>query len=124
MFTAYGVLALCLAAVGLYGLLSYMVTQRSHEIGIRKALGAPDGQVVRSVLRGAFSMTLAGVVIGVVIALGAGRLIASQLYGVSPRDPIVMAVCIVVLLSVTIVACFAPARRATKVDPIIALRAE
>jgi predicted permease len=124
MFTAYGVLALCLAAVGLYGLLSYMVTQRSHEIGIRKALGAPEGQVVRSVLRGALGMTLAGVAVGVVIALGAGRLIASELYGVSPRDPFVIVVCAAALVAVTIVACFAPARRATKVDPIIALRAE
>ncbi len=124
MFTAFGVVALCLAAVGLYGLLSYMVTQRSHEIGVRKALGAPSSGVIGMVLRGALGMTLTGVVVGTGIALGAGSLVASQLYGISPRDPAVMLVCAAVLIVVTIVACFAPARRATKVDPIIALRAE
>jgi predicted permease len=124
MFTAFGVVALCLAAVGLYGLLSYMVTQRSHEIGVRKALGAPSSGVVAMVLRGALGMTLTGVVIGMGIAVGAGRLVASQLYGISPRDPAVMLLCAGVLIAVTIVAGFAPARRATKVDPIIALRAE
>lgn len=124
MFTAYGVLALCLASVGLYGLLSYMVIQRSHEIGVRKALGAPDGRLIGEVLRGAMSMTAFGIAFGVAVALGAGRLISSQLYGISPRDPIVIVLCAGVLIVVTIIACLAPARRATKVDPIIALRAE
>lgn len=124
MFTAFGALALSLAAVGLYGLLSYMVTQRSHEIGVRKALGAPSAGVVGMVLRGALGMTLVGVAMGTIIALGASRLIASQLYGISPRDPVVIALCAVVLVAVTVVACLAPAWRATKVDPMIALRAE
>ncbi len=124
MFTAFGVLALCLSAVGLYGLLSYVVTRRTQEIGIRKALGAPSGGVVGMVLRGALGMTVVGVAIGVVAALAAGRMIASQLYGVSPRDPIVIAVCAVVLVVVAIAASFAPAIRATRVDPMVALRSE
>jgi predicted permease len=124
MFTVFGVLALGLAAVGLYGLLSYSVARRAHEIGIRKALGAPAGGVVRMVIRGGLAMTIPGIVIGVGISLAAGRLIASQLYGVSPRDPLVVAVCAGVLVAVAIVACLAPARRATKVDPMITLRAE
>jgi predicted permease len=124
MFTAFGALALGLAAVGLYGLLSYSVARRAHEIGIRKALGAPVAGVVRMVIRGGLAMTIPGVLIGVGISLAAGRLIASQLYGVSPRDPIVVALCAGVLVAVAVVACLAPARRATKVDPMITLRTE
>ena len=124
MFIAFGVLALGLAAVGLYGLLSYSVARRAHEIGVRKALGAPDGGVVRMVIRGGLGMTLPGIAIGVGVALAGGRLIANQLYGVSPRDPMVVALCASVLVAVAIVACLAPARRATKVDPVVTLRAE
>ncbi len=124
MFTAFGVLALGLAAVGLYGLLSYSVARRAHEIGIRKALGAPAGGVVRMVVRGGLGMTLPGVLVGVAIALAAGRFVASQLYGVSPRDPTVVVLCVGVLVAVAIVACLAPARRAMKVDPMITLRTE
>jgi predicted permease len=124
MFSAFGVLALCLAAVGLYGLLSYLVTQQSHEIGIRRALGATASGVVGLVLRRALAMTFAGVVIGIVIALGAGKLIATRLYGVSPRDPVVMSVCAAVLVIVAIAACLAPAHRATRIDPNDILRAE
>jgi predicted permease len=124
MFSAFGVLALCLAAVGLYGLLSYLVTQQSHEIGIRRALGAPASGIVGLVMRRALAMTVVGVAVGLVIALGAGRLIASRLYGVSPRDPAVMSVCAAVLVAVAIVACLAPARRATRIDPNDILRAE
>ena len=89
MFTAFGLLALCLAAVGLYGLLSYMIAQRTHEIGVRKALGASSGGVIRMVFRGSMSLALVGIAAGVAGALAAGRLIASQLYGVSPRDPLI-----------------------------------
>jgi predicted permease len=124
MFTAFGVLALFLAAVGLYGLVSFMVAQRTREIGVRKALGAQSGSIVRMVLRGALGMTLGGITAGIVITLGAGRFIADQLYGVSPRDPLVIALCAAALVTVAIVACLAPARRATSVDPMAALRAE
>jgi ABC-type antimicrobial peptide transport system permease subunit len=124
MFTAFGVLALGLAAVGLYGLLSYAVACRAHEIGIRKALGAPNGGVVRMVIRGALGMTLPGIALGVGVALAAGRLIASELYGVAPHDATVIALCIGSLMVVAIVACLAPARRATRVDPMVTLRAE
>jgi ABC-type antimicrobial peptide transport system permease subunit len=124
MFATFALLALSLAAVGLYGLLSYVVAQRTHEIGVRKALGAPDGGVARMILRGALGMTLAGLAIGVVIALGAGRFVASQLYGVSPRDPTVILLCAGSLFVVAIAACLAPMLRATRVDPMGALRAE
>jgi predicted permease len=124
MFSAFGVLALCLAAVGLYGLLSYAVAQRTHEIGVRKALGAADSRVVRMVLGDALAMTAIGIVIGIGLALALGKGIASQLYEVSPRDPLVYVVCAVVLIVVAIVACAAPMRRALGVDPIVALRAD
>jgi len=124
MFTAFGVLALCLAAVGLYGLLSYAVAQRTHEIGVRKALGAADGRVASMILGDALAMTMVGVVAGVALALALGKGIASQLYQVSPRDPLVFVVCSAVLLVVAIVACAAPMRRALGVDPIVALRAD
>jgi len=124
MFSAFGALALCLAAVGLYGLLSYAVAQRTHEIGVRKALGAADRRVIRMVLGDALAMTAAGVLIGIGLALVAGKAIAAQLYQVSPRDPVVFVVCALVLLIVAIVACAAPMRRALRVDPIVALRAD
>jgi ABC-type antimicrobial peptide transport system permease subunit len=124
MFTAFGLLALALAAVGLYGLLSYMVAQRGHEIGVRKALGAPNGELAAMVLRGALSVTLAGLAIGIAAALGAGRFVASQLYAVTPRDPVVFTVCACALVLVAIGAGLVPAWRASRVDPMSALRVE
>jgi predicted permease len=124
MFTTFGLLALGLAAVGLYGLLAYAVAQRSHEIGVRKALGANDGGIVRMVLRGALGVTLIGVGIGLVGSLAASKILASQLYGVSPRDPVILSVSAASLVVVSIVAALAPVRRATRVDPVITLRAE
>lgn len=124
MFSAFGALALCLASVGLYGLLSYMVAQRTHEIGVRIALGAPRSGVIGMIVRGALGMTIVGLAAGIAIAIGAGRFLASELYGVSPRDPGVMLIGALTLVAVAGLACLAPARRATRVDPVIALRAE
>jgi predicted permease len=124
MFTGFGALALGLAAVGVYGLLSYAVARRAHEIGIRKALGAPSTGVIRMVIRGALGMTLPGLVAGVGVALAAGRFLASELYGIAPYDLTVFALCIGCLIAVAVVACLAPARRATKVDPMVTLRSD
>jgi predicted permease len=124
MFSAFGALALLLAAVGLYGLLSYSVTQRTHEIGVRKALGAANDSLIRMVLRDALATTIAGVAVGLGLALGAVRLVAHLLYGISPDNPAVLALGAGVLLFAAGVACLAPARRAALVDPLVALRAE
>jgi predicted permease len=124
MFTTFGILALGLAAVGLYGLLAYAVTQRSHEIGVRKALGAADSGIVRMVLRGALGVTLVGVAVGLVASLAASKVLASQLYGVSPRDPLILSISAASLIVVTIIAALAPVRRATRVDPVVTLRAD
>jgi hypothetical protein len=124
MFTAFGFVALGLAAVGLYGLLAYAVAQRSHEIGVRKALGADDSGIAGMVLRGALGVAVVGVVVGLAASLAASKLVASQLYGVSPRDPVIMSISAASLIVVTIIAALAPVRRATRVDPVVTLRAD
>lgn len=124
MFTAFGVLALLLAAVGLYGMLSYIVARRTQELGIRRALGAGDRGVVAMVIRGGLWMTVPGIVVGVAVALAAGRLLASELYGVAPHDLRAIMIGALSLLVVTVIACVAPARRATKVDPMVTLRSD
>jgi putative ABC transport system permease protein len=124
LFSAFGILALVIAAVGLYSVLAYVVAQRRHEIGVRIALGARTGDVLRMVISEGVRVVAVGVAIGLVIALLAARAIEGLLYGVSPHDPAVVAGVAVVLLLVAVVASVAPAWRASRVDPSTALRAD
>ena len=113
-----------IAAVGLYGVLSYVVTQRTREIAIRIAIGAAPRQVMNLILRQGLILTLVGLVIGTGLALLTGRLLHSQLLGVSAGDPLTFIGVGLLLVVMALGACFIPARRATKVDPLIALRSE
>ena len=105
-------------------MISYIVGQRIHEIGIRMALGASRGNIVGLVLANGMKMAIGGVVIGVIAAIGLTRLIREMLFGVQPTDPLTFTVIAALLLGVAILACYVPARRATRVDPLNALRQE
>jgi predicted permease len=124
MFSAFGLLALLLAAVGLYGILAYAVVQQTRELGIRAALGAQPERLMRGVVLSGLTTTIIGVGLGIIAALAGGKAIAHLLNGVSPRDPVVLAGAALVLLVVTLAASYVPARRATRVDPMVALREE
>jgi ABC-type antimicrobial peptide transport system permease subunit len=121
---AFAALALLLAGVGLYGVVSYSVGQRTREIGIRVALGATLRSVVRMTMKQGLELASAGLFIGLAAALALTRLLQSLLFETSPHDPLIYGAVAVGLLGVALLACWLPARRAAKIDPMIALRAE
>ena len=124
LLLAFAATALLLTVVGLYGVVSYTVSQRTREIGIRMALGAEPGSVRRMVLTYGLRMTLIGLVVGSLAALAAGRALAGMLHGVTARDPATFAAVAVLLATVSVLACYLPARRATAIDPLQAIRSE
>jgi predicted permease len=122
--TLFGVLGLVLAAIGLYGVMAYTVEQRTSEIGVRMALGADRRDVVRMVLHGAFSQIGIGLALGIPAAIGAGKLMTDQLFGVKPWDPVMLTLATVLLAVAALLASLIPARRAASVEPMVALRSE
>ena len=122
--TIFGGLALLVASIGLFGLMSYSVARRTNEIGIRMALGAERRDVLRLVMHESMTLVVVGVLLGIAGAVAAGRLIANLLFGLAPLDPIAIAGAVVVMLLLSAVAGYLPARRASRVDPMVALRYE
>jgi putative ABC transport system permease protein len=120
----FGGLAVCLAMAGVYGVMAYLVGQRSNEIGVRMALGASTGDVLRLVLREGLGLTTLGLVLGLIGALAVSRLLSGLLFEVKPGDPMIYTGVAIVLALVTLTASYIPARRATKLDPLVALRQE
>jgi ABC-type antimicrobial peptide transport system permease subunit len=121
-YALFGGLALVLAAIGLFGVMSYSVARRTNEIGIRMALGAQRHDVLGLVMRESMILVAVGVVVGLALALGASRLVTSLLFGLAPTDALTIVAAIVLMVSVSALAGFLPARRASRVDPMVALR--
>ena len=118
----FGAMALFLAAIGWYAVMSYSVSQNTRELGVRMALGAAVGDVLRLVISRGLRLTIAGIAIGAIAAFALTRLMGNLLYKVSPRDPIAYGFALLILLGMALLACFLPARRATRIDPVRALR--
>jgi putative ABC transport system permease protein len=118
----FSLAALLLSAIGIYGLIHYFVEQRTNEIGVRMALGARYGDVVTLVMRQGLTLAGYGITVGLLAALGMARLFSSLLYGVGSNDPLTFVVAPVILLGVAVLACWIPARRAARIDPVNALR--
>jgi putative ABC transport system permease protein len=124
LLAAFAAIALALAAVGIYGVLAYLVSQRTQEIGIRLAIGADRSEVLRMILRQGLTLAVSGVAVGVAAAFLLTRLMQSLLYEVQPADPVTFLAVPVILLAVSLVASYVPALRATRVSPLIALRTQ
>ena len=124
MLSAFGLLAMVLSATGIYGVMAYAVSRRTREIGIRMAIGATQAQMLASVARSAATLIGAGLILGLGTALAAGRLLERILYGVKPSDPLTFAIVFALMLGIGSAATYLPARRATRIDPMQALRQE
>jgi ABC-type antimicrobial peptide transport system permease subunit len=124
MFAVFGAMALVLAGVGLYSVIAYNVAQRTHELGVRRALGAQAADAIRLVVKDGLKLAGVGVAIGAAAAFWTGKFVRSLLFGVSPRDPAVFVLVAVLLIAVAVAASWVPALRASRVDPSEALRAD
>ncbi|HEY6465974.1 MAG TPA: FtsX-like permease family protein [Candidatus Acidoferrales bacterium] len=124
MLAVLGIMALVLASVGVYGVMAYSVGERTHEIGVRIALGAQPGDVLRLIMMRGLAMTLIGVAIGLPLSWALAKILAGMFFGVSATDPATFSAITVLMCAVTLLACFVPAHRATRVDPMVALRHE
>jgi ABC-type antimicrobial peptide transport system permease subunit len=122
--TGFAILGLVIACVGLYGTMSYLVARRTNEIGIRMALGAQRGGVIWMVLRQVFALAIVGLAIGLPVALATSKFVESFLFGMKPNDPLAITAAVTVLVASAVIAGYAPARRASRIDPMAALRHE
>jgi putative ABC transport system permease protein len=124
LLTIFGAIALALAAIGVYGLMSYSVEQGTHELGVRLALGAARGDILALVVGRGMKLALSGIAVGAVAAFGATRVLSRMLFGVRATDPATYGLVVLLLCAIAFIACYLPARRATRLDPLVALRQE